>query len=29
MSTAARRWTIGVLLALAGGALAVYAWRAV
>ena len=29
MSTSARRWTLGVLLALAGGALAVYAWRAV
>ena len=29
MSTSARRWTVGLLLALAGGALAVYAWRAV
>ena len=29
MSTSARRWVLGVLLALAGAALAVYAWRAV
>ena len=29
MSTSARRWAIGVVLALAGGAIAVYAWRAV